>query len=107
MGAHGFHRRPPGQEEESLVSDSDYNGLSPTILYALAGVQEYVESLPSEPKSIEQVMEEMGAVKVPPDDDGFEAFLDRITEFDPATKGFEIVDGVVVSYPKVPVKEGK
>jgi hypothetical protein len=52
-------------------------------------------------------MEEMGAVKVPPDDDGFEAFLDRITEFDPATKGFEIVDGVVVSYPKVPVKEGK
>jgi hypothetical protein len=54
------------------------------------------------PDTIEEYMARIGAVRCPPDTDGFEAFLDAITEFSPKTLGFwKDEHGVVHTYPRV------
>jgi hypothetical protein len=50
---------------------------------------------------IEAEMERIGAVRVPPEDDDFERWLDEQSEYDPAVIGFWIEDGVTHYYPRV------
>jgi hypothetical protein len=51
-------------------------------------------------EEIEEMMAALGAVRVPPEDDEFERWLDEMTEYDPKTIGFDATSGVVVYYPK-------
>jgi hypothetical protein len=57
-------------------------------------------------EEIEKMMAALGAVRVPPEDDDFERWLDEMAEYDPATKGWYIEDGVVHSYPRTRRKNG-
>jgi hypothetical protein len=56
--------------------------------------------------TVEKEMARLGAVRVPPEDDGFEKWLDEMTEYDPKTIGFDATSGVVVYYPKTKPKGG-
>jgi hypothetical protein len=51
-------------------------------------------------REVAEMMALLGAVRVPPEDDEFERWLDEITEYDPKTIGFDATSGEVVYYPK-------